>query len=158
MTADRERYRDLARNRKAFHLYEFLDRFEAGIALKGYEVKSARAGKIQLTDAYASVENGQLWLFQCHITPYDHHSHEGFEPPNPGRRRKLLMHRDEIKRLRAKIVEKGLTLIPLRIYLKGSLVKVELGLGRGKKAYDKRETIRRRDQERDAARELRERG
>jgi len=150
--------RDIVRNRKAFHLYEILDRFEAGVALTGYEVKSVRDGRVHLKDAYAAVLDGELWLFQCHITPYPHYTSEGFEVPDPERKRKLLVHRKEIAKLKSKVDEKGLTLVPLRLYFKGSRVKVELGIGRGKKLYDKRESIKKRDMARDQEREMGRRG
>ena len=157
MAQGQEAVRDIARNRQAFHLYEILDRFEAGIALTGFEVKSARQGKVNLKDAFARVDRGEIWLHGCHITPYDHHTHEGLTPVDPLRKRKLLLHREEIRKLKGKVEEKGLTLVALRMYFKGSRIKVELGLGRGKHAFDKRDTLRERDQKRDAERALRER-
>jgi SsrA-binding protein len=150
--------RDVARNRQAFHLYEILDRIEAGIVLTGFEVKSVRQAKVNLRDAFARIEGGEAWLHGCHITPYERHTHEGLTPVDPLRKRKLLLHRSELARLRGKVEEKGLTLVALRMYFKGNRVKVELGLGRGKHTYDKRDTLRRKDQERETARALRERG
>jgi SsrA-binding protein len=158
MSKAQDEHRDIARNRQAFHLYEILDRFEAGIALAGYEVKSLRLGHVNLKEAFARVDRGEAWLFQCHITPYSHHTVEGLTPVDPVRKRKLLLHRDEIRRLQGKVEEKGLTLVALRMYFKGSHVKVELGLGRGKHTYDKRETLRKKDQERETQRALRDRG
>ena len=157
MPKDPQAIRDVSRNRQAFHLYEILDRFEAGIVLHGYEVKSARQGKVNLKDAFARIEGGEIWLHHCHISPYEHHTVEGLTPTDPLRKRKLLMHAAEIRRLKGKVEEKGLTLVALRMYFKGGHIKVELGLGRGKHAYDKRDTLRKKDQEREAARALRER-
>ncbi len=149
--------KDLARNRQAFHLYDIQDRFEAGMVLLGPEVKSIREGKIQLKDAYARVEGGEVWLYQCHISPYSHHTVESLTPVEPLRRRKLLMHKQEIRKLTGRVDEKGLTLVPLRIYLKNGKIKCELGLGRGKKTYDKKDALKERDLDREAARALRER-
>jgi SsrA-binding protein len=153
-----EGLKEAARNRQAFFLYEILERFEAGIALLGPEVKSIRAGRIQLKDAYASVEAGEAWLHQCHIAPYSHHTHGSLTPVDPLRKRKLLLHKKEIHKMRGWVDQKGLTLVPLRVYFKGGKVKVELGLGRGKKSYDKRDAIREKDLDREQARALRERG
>ncbi len=158
MKEAKEGLKEAARNRQAFFLYEILERFEAGIALLGPEVKSVRAGRIQLKDAYASVEDGEAWLNQCHIAPYAHHTHLSLTPVDPLRRRKLLLHKKEILKMRGWVDQKGLTLVPLRVYFKGGKVKVELGLGRGKKAYDKRDAIREKDLDREQARTLRERG
>ncbi len=158
MKEAKEGLKEAARNRQAFFLYEILERFEAGIALLGPEVKSVRAGRIQLKDAYASVEGGEAWLHQCHIAPYAQHTHLSLTPLDPLRRRKLLLHKKEILKMRGWVDQKGLTLVPLRVYFKGGKVKVELGLGRGKKAYDKRDAIREKDLDREQARALRERG
>jgi SsrA-binding protein len=158
MTSSQEAAKEITRNRQAFHLYDILERWEAGIALLGPEVKSVREGKIQLKDAYASIEGGQLWLFQCHVSPYKFHTHEALTPLDPLRRRKLLMHRKEIDKLKGRVEEKGLTLIPLRVYLKRGKVKVELGLGKGRKLYDKREAIKKRDMAREEAQALGRRG
>ncbi len=149
--------KEAARNRQAFFLYEILERFEAGIVLLGPEVKSIRAGKIQLKDAYATVEKGEAWLHQCHIAPYAHHTHEALTPVDPLRRRKLLLHRKELDKLRGRVEEKGLTLVPIRVYFKKGKVKVELGLGKGKKVYDKREALKAKDLDREQERSLRER-
>jgi SsrA-binding protein len=157
MTERQEAHKDLARNRQAFYLYEILDRFEAGMVLLGPEVKSIRQGKIQLKEGYANVEEEELWLYQCHISPYSHHTHEALTPIDPLRRRKLLLHRKEIQKLRGRVEEKGLTLIPLRIYMKNGKIKCELGLGRGKKTYDKKEAIKERTIARETDRALRER-
>lgn len=149
--------KEAARNRQAFFLYEILERFEAGIVLLGPEVKSVRAGKIQLKDAYATVEKGEAWLHQCHIAPYAHHTHEALTPVDPLRKRKLLLHRKELDKLRGRVEEKGLTLVPIRVYFKKGKVKVELGLGKGKKIFDKREALKAKDLDREQERSLRER-
>lgn len=138
-------------NRAARHFYEILETFEAGIVLNGFEVKSIREGRVQIKESYASFENGELFLFNCHISPYAHHTHTSLSPINPLRKRKLLMHKIELKRLKGKSEEKGLTLIPLKLYQKGRKIKVELALCRGKKAFDKRETIKKREAEREKA-------
>lgn len=141
-------------NKKASHDYEILERYEAGIVLTGTEVKSIRAGRINLKDSYARVIEGELWLEGCHISPYSHGNLNNHEPE---RRRKLLLHRREIARLIGATTREGLTLVPLRVYLKRGKVKVELGLAKGKKAHDKRETLRRRTIEREIAAELKRR-
>jgi SsrA-binding protein len=137
----------VADNRKAFHDYHVLERFEAGIVLTGTEVKSARDGKIQLRDAYAGVESGEVWLLNAHISPYTHGNIWNHEPT---KKRKLLLHRQEIKKLIGKVQEKGLSLIPLKMYFKNGKLKCEVGICRGKKMHDKREAIKTRDEERDA--------
>ncbi len=137
----------IAENRKARFDYEILETFEAGIELKGSEVKSIRQGKVSLKGAYADVKDGEVYLLGMNIAPYDPSGKFGHDPLRP---RKLLLHKWEIKRLIGKVKEKGLTLIPLKVYLKGHLVKVELALVRGKRKYDKRETIKRRELEREA--------
>jgi SsrA-binding protein len=141
-------------NRKARHDYHILENFEAGIVLKGSEIKSIRAGKVNLSDAYARPENGELWLYNSHIASYDAASYNTHEPIRP---RKLLLHRKEIDGLTSKVVQKGLTLVPLKLYIKHGVAKVELGVARGKKVYDKRETIARRDAEREMERALKHR-
>lgn len=139
-------------NRQARFQYEILETLEAGIQLKGTEVKSVRAGKVNLRDGYVLIRNNEAWLLNVHISPYnasgDYFNHE------PKRDRKLLLHSKEIRRLIGQLEQKGLTLVPLKMYLKGSLVKVSLGLGRGKKLHDKRETIKRRQDSREMARAL----
>jgi len=145
----------VASNRRARHDYEILDTFEAGIALLGPEVKSLRNGKANLTDGYAVIRRGEVFLAHVHIGPYEKAWRENAEPR---RERKLLLHRAEISRLEGKVAERGLTLIPLQLYFKNGRAKVELGLCRGKRRYDKRESIRRRETERDLQRELRGRG
>lgn len=136
----------VASNRKAFHDYFILDKLEAGIALLGTEVKSIREGRINLKDSYAIVRDGEPFLVNCHISPYSHGNRENHDPL---RTRKLLLHHKEIRKLIGKTQEKGLTLVPLRVYLKRGRIKVELGVARGKKEYDKRETERRKEVDRE---------
>ena len=136
----------IADNRKARFDYHILETFEAGIMLLGTEVKGIREGKANLRDAYARVEKGEVWLYNVHINPY---SHRGYVDHDPKRRRKLLLHRQEIRKLIGKTVEKGLTLVPTRMYFKGGKVKVAIALARGKQMHDKRETIKRRETERE---------
>jgi SsrA-binding protein len=145
----------VARNRRARHDYHILDTFEAGIALLGPEVKSLRNGKDSLTDGYALIRRGEVFLANVHVGPYEKAWRENADPR---RERKLLLHRAEISRLEGKLAERGLTLIPLRLYFKNGRAKVELGLCRGKRRYDKRESIRQRETERDLQRALRGRG
>lgn len=135
----------IADNRRARHEYEILETFEAGISLVGTEVKSLRGGQANLQDAFARVEEGEVWLYNCHISPYDKGNRFNHDPV---RKRRLLMHRREIIKLKSKIQEKGLTLIPLRLYFKGSLAKVALALAKGKQLYDKRDTVSKRDSKR----------
>jgi SsrA-binding protein len=141
----------IATNRRARFDYELLDRFEAGLVLLGPEVKSLRAGRANLTDAYATVRKGELWLVSAHISPYEQAGRENTEPR---RDRKLLMHRNEIARLRSKINEKGLTLVPVSLYWKDGRAKCELALARGKRRHDKRQTIRQREEKREVDRAL----
>jgi SsrA-binding protein len=155
MGEDRAELRVVASNRRARHDYEILDTFEAGIALFGPEVKSLRNGKASLTDGYAVIRRGEVYLENVHVGPYEKAWRENADPR---RERKLLLHRAEISRLAGKLAERGLTLIPLRLYFKRGRAKVELGLCRGKRRYDKRESIRRRETERDLQRTLRGRG
>jgi SsrA-binding protein len=136
----------LATNRKAFHEYFILEKLEAGIALLGTEVKSIREARINLKESYAAIKEGEAYLFNCHISPYSHGNRENHDPL---RRRKLLLHSREIRKLIGKTQEKGLTLVPLRVYLKRGRIKVELGVARGKKLYDKRETERRKETDRE---------
>lgn len=131
--------KEVAVNRQAFHNYEILERLEAGIVLTGTEIKSARDGGVNLKDAYGLVKAGEVWLLNCHISPY---SHGNYANPDPLRTRKLLLNRSEIRKLIGRTTEKGLTLIPLRLYLKNGRLKCELGLGRGRKLHDKREVSR----------------
>jgi len=139
----------LASNRKAFHDYTIEETYEAGIALTGTEIKSVRAGSVNLRDAYAQVRNGELWLMNVHVAPYEPASRQNVDPY---RDRKLLMHRKEILRLASRAQEKGLTLIPLKLYLKKNRAKMEIGLARGKKLYDKRDAIAKRESEREIQR------
>ena len=146
----------VAQNRKARHDYFILDTLECGIVLTGTEIKSVRAGNLNLKDSYASMEKGELWLVGMHISPYEKGSYYNHEPT---RNRKLLVHRNELIRLSGKTREKGLTLIPLSIYIKdGRKAKVELALAKGKTSYDKRDAIAERDAKRDMARATRGRG
>lgn len=142
----------IAENRKARHDYTLEDDFEAGMVLLGTEVKSLRDGRANLKDAYAAIKNGEVWVHQLRISPYTYAHQGGHDPLRP---RKLLLHKHEIKRLIGKVNEKGYALIPLKLYFRGSKVKLKLALARGKKRHDKRESIRRRDQERDLARQRR---
>ena len=136
----------IAENRKAYHDYHLLETFEAGIALLGTEVKAIREGRVNLRDSFARVENGEAFLYNVNISPY---SHRGYADHEPLRRRKLLLHRSEIKKLIGKTVEKGMTLVPVRLYFKNGRVKVAVSLAKGKKDYDKRETIKRREADRE---------
>jgi len=142
---------DVATNRRARHKFELVETIEAGIALRGSEVKSLRSGKAQMSDAYAVVENGEVWLRHLHIPPYAPASNQNHEPE---RQRKLLLHRAEIERLIGKTAQKGLTLIPTRIYFKGPRAKVELALARGKEGRDRRREIADRDVRREIEREF----
>src|SRR5262245_31874809 len=138
--------KSIAENRKALHDYHVLDTWEAGVALLGTEVKSIRAGTVNLRDSFARIEKGEVWLFNVHIGPY---SHAGYATHEDRRQRKLLLHAHEIRKLTGKVAEKGLTLVPLQMYFKNGRVKVALALVKGKQAHDKRETIRRREVERE---------
>jgi SsrA-binding protein len=144
----------IADNRKAFHDYHILETFEAGIALLGTEVKGIREGKANLRDSYARVDQAEVWLYNAHINPY---SHRGYADHDPRRKRKLLLHRQEIRKLVGQVTIKGLTLVPTRLYFKNGKVKVTLALARGKQAHDKRETIRRREVERETRAMVKER-
>jgi SsrA-binding protein len=137
----------VATNKKAYHEYFILEKMEAGVALFGTEVKAIREGRLNLKDSYAMVQGGEMLLFNCHISPYSHGNRENHDPT---RSRKLLLHRQEIRKLIGKTQEKGLTLVPLRVYLKRGKVKIELGVARGKKLIDKRETERRKEADREA--------
>jgi SsrA-binding protein len=145
--SDREQaQRVIAENRKAFHDYHILDRLEAGVALLGTEVKAVREGQVNLRDSFARVDRGEIWLENVHISPY---SHRGYAEHAERRSRKLLLHRHEIRKLIGSVAEKGMTLVPLQLYFKGGRLKVLLGLAKGKQAHDKRETIRRREVDRE---------
>jgi SsrA-binding protein len=136
----------VAENRKAFHDFHLLETFEAGLVLLGTEVKAIREGRVNLRDSFARVEEGEVFLYNVHISPY---SHRGYADHEPLRRRKLLLHRSEIRKLIGKTVEKGLTLVPVRLYFKDGRVKVAVSLAKGKRDYDKRETLRRRETDRE---------
>jgi SsrA-binding protein len=138
--------KSVATNRKARHDYFIEETYEAGLVLTGSEIKSIRAGRVNLRDSFAVVKEGELWLMNAHIAPYDPATYANHEPR---RSRKLLMHRREINRIAGKLQEKGFTLVPLRLYLKDNLAKVELGLGRGKKQYDKRAALREKETRRE---------
>ena len=141
----------VARNRKARHEFEILETLEAGMELRGPEVKSLRAGHVSFLDAFARVERGEMWLYSLHISPYEQANRFNVDPTRP---RKLLLNRQEIRRLAAKVEEKGLTLVPLDIHFSRGYAKVTLAVGRGKKLHDKRETLKRRMQEREAQRAM----
>ena len=150
--SEKRRVKVVSDNRQARYQYHILDTYEAGIELVGTEVKSIRAGKVNLRDGYALIRNGEIWLTNVHISPYQisgqYFNHE------PRRDRKLLLHKREIIKLIGLLKEKGLTLVPLKMYLKGDWVKVSLGVGKGKKLHDKRETIKRREDKREMARAM----
>jgi len=144
----------VATNRKAYHNYYVGDTIEAGVALTGSEIKSIRGGRVSLGEAYVQPERGELWLVNAHIARYEASSYMGHEPTRP---RKLLLHRKEIDSLASRVAEKGLTLVPTKIYLKKGIAKVEIALAKGKKLYDKREVIKRREVERELARTVKSR-
>ena len=144
----------VCQNKKARYDYEIIEVIEAGMVLLGTEVKSLRQGRANLKDSYARIKDGELFLMQCHISPYTHAYYDNHEPD---RVRKLLVHKREIKRLQGKTQEKGLTLVPLRIYFKDGKAKVELALARGKRSYDKRETLKRKTEERELQRAIKDR-
>jgi SsrA-binding protein len=144
----------LASNRAAFHEYHILDKYEAGIALTGTEVKSVLAGRVQLKEGYVAIRDGEAWLFNAHISPYSHGNRDNHEPL---RTRKLLLHRKEIERLDSATVKQGMTLVATRVYLKNRHIKVEVAIARGKKMYDKRETEMRRTIDRETRAQLKER-
>ena len=152
---DREKAQRLvADNRKAHHDYHILETFEAGMVLVGTEVKAIREGRVNLRDSFARVDDGEVFVFNVHISPY---SHRGYAQHEPLRRRKLLLHRTEIRKLIGKTVEKGMTLVPLQMYFKDGRVKLAIGLAKGKKDYDRRETIKRRETERKTRAAIKER-
>jgi len=152
--ANEEQNRPIADNRKAFHDYHILETFECGIALLGTEVKGIREGQANLRDSHARVERGEVWLYNVHINPY---SHRGYVDHDPKRKRRLLLHKYEIRKLIGKTVEKGLTLVPTKMYFKNGKVKVAIGLARGKQDHDKRETLRRREVDRETRAAVKER-
>jgi SsrA-binding protein len=137
---------NIAENRKAFHDFHLLEGFEAGLVLLGTEVKAIREGRVNLRDSFARVEDGEVFLYNVNISPY---SHRGYADHEPMRRRKLLLRREEIRKLIGKTVEKGMTMVPTRMYFKNGRVKVAISLAKGKKDYDKRETIKRREADRE---------
>jgi SsrA-binding protein len=153
-TAREEAQKNIAENRKAFHDYHIVETFEAGIVLVGTEVKSIREGSANLRDSFARVEGGEVWVYNVHINPYSHRGYSDHEPTRP---RKLLLHRQEIRKLIGKTVEKGMTLVPTRLYFKNGHVKMSLALAKGKQARDKRETIKRREAERETRAAIKER-
>jgi len=136
----------IAENRKASHDFHLLETFEAGLVLLGTEVKSIREGRVNLRDSFARLEDGEVWVHHIHISPY---SHRGYADHEPVRRRKLLLHADEIRKLAGKVETRGMTLVPMRMYFKNGLVKLAVCLAKGKKDYDKRETLKRREAERE---------
>ena len=146
--------KNIAENRKAFHDYHILETFEAGVALVGTEVKSIREGRVNLRDSYAQVKGGEVFLYNVHIQPY---SHRGYADHEPMRDRKLLLHAHEIRKLIGSTVERGMTLVPVRMYFKNGRVKVALALAKGKQAHDKRDAIRKRETERETRAALKER-
>jgi SsrA-binding protein len=149
-----ETNRNVAQNRRARHEYDILETFECGMALRGAEVKSIRLGQVTLQDAYARVDDGELWLLGCHIAPYEYSN--GFGAVAPDRRRKLLIHRHEIDELKGRVAQQSLTLVPLSMYFKDGRAKVEIALARGRKLHDKRHAIAERDASREAARSIKE--
>jgi SsrA-binding protein len=155
MPTEREKaQRNIAENRKAFHDYHILETFEAGVVLVGTEVKAIREGKVNLRDSFARIESGEVWVYNMHISPY---SHRGYADHEPTRRRKLLLHRQEIRKLIGRTVERGMTLVPTRMFFHNGHVKLAVGLAKGKKAHDKRETIKRRDADRETRAAVKER-
>jgi SsrA-binding protein len=144
---------DIATNRAASHKYEFLDKLECGLVLRGTEVKSLRENGAQLKDGFATIRDGEIWLYNVHIPPYGPASRDNHEPERP---RKLLAHRREIERWIGRTTEKGLTIVPTRLYFSDSRAKVEISLARGKDRFDKRETLKKKDMQRDMQRALRE--
>jgi SsrA-binding protein len=144
----------LSVNRQASHNYHLLERFEAGLALTGTEVKSIREGLVNLRDSYASLKDGEVWLLNCHIS---HYTHGNIYNHDPLRSRKLLLHKEEIRKLIGKVRERGFSLVPTRLYLKNGRIKVEMALAKGKREYDKRETERRREAEKEARQAIRSR-
>jgi SsrA-binding protein len=145
--------KQIATNRKALHDYSIEDTYEAGVALTGTEIKSVRAGRVNLRDGYVQIRDGEAWLLNVHISPYDFGNRENHEPR---RERRLLLHRQEIRRLQSKVAERGWTIVPLRIYLKTGRAKIEIGLARGKRLYDKRDAVAERDMDRDLERAIKD--
>ncbi len=151
MSKDKASVKLIANNKKAFHDYFIEDKYEAGIALFGTEIKSLRMGKCSVKESYIRIENGEVYIVGMHISPYEKGN---IFNKDPLRTRKLLLHKQEIRKLNGKLTEQGYTVVPLQVYLKGSLVKVEIGLAKGKKLYDKRQDIARKDARREAEREF----
>ncbi len=147
-------YKIVSDNRQARFLYDILETYQAGIELKGTEVKSIREGKVNLRDGYGLIRNGELWLINVHISPWG--SASNYFNHDPLRTRKLLLHKEEIRKLVGKVEQKGLTLVPLKMYLKNGWVKVDIGLGKGKKLHDKREDMKRRDDKREIERAIKQ--
>ncbi|MFW5807978.1 MAG: SsrA-binding protein SmpB [Spirochaetota bacterium] len=152
-TEKTEKPMDIARNKRARFEYDILENFEAGIVLKGTEVKSLREGRVNINEAFAKIQNEEVFIQQMSISPYSRGNIHNHVPDRP---RKLLMHKREIKRLTGKIKEKGLTLVPLRLYFKNGIAKIELGLAKGKTLYDKRETLKKRTDQREIQRTIKE--
>lgn len=148
-------FKQVAANRKALHDYTIEDAYEAGIVLTGTEIKSVRAGRVNLRDGYVQIKDGEAWLLNVHISPYDFGNRENHEPK---RERKLLLHHREIRRLQSKVNERGWTIVPLRVYLKEGRAKVEIALARGKRLYDKRDAVAERDMDRDLRRAIKDWG
>ena len=147
MKSEREQaQKSVAENRKAFHDYHILETFEAGVQLVGTEVKAIREGNVNLRDSFARVDGGEVWVYNIHINPY---SHRGYADHEPTRKRKLLLHRQEIRKLIGRTVERGMTLVPLRLYYKGGRIKLAVSLAKGKQSHDKREAIRKREVDRE---------
>ena len=146
--------KEIAVNRQAFHNYDIIEKFEAGLVLTGTEIKSAREGRVNLKDSYGLVKAGEVWLLNCHISPYSHGNYANHEPL---RTRKLLLRRAEINRLIGRTTERGLTLVPLRMYLKEGLLKCELALAKGRKVHDKREVARKKTIDKETKQALSER-
>lgn len=148
---DKDNYKLIANNKKAYFDYFIEDTWEAGIALHGTEVKSVRMGKCSIKEAFIRVEDGEVFVYNMHISPYEKGN---IFNKDPLRVKKLLLHRHEVNKILGEVTQKGYTLVPLQVYLKGSLVKVQVGLGRGKKLYDKRDTIAKKDQRREAEKDF----
>jgi SsrA-binding protein len=146
-------FKQVAANRKAMHDYTIEDAYEAGVVLTGTEIKSVRAGRVNLRDGYVQIKDGEAWLLNVHISPYDFGNRENHEPK---RERKLLLHRQEIRRLQSKVNERGWTIVPLRVYLKEGRAKVEIALARGKRLYDKRDAVAERDMDRELQRAVKD--
>ena len=151
MSKDNSSFKLIANNKKAYHEYFIEDKYEAGIALFGTEIKSLRQGKCSVKESYIRIENGEVYIVGMHISPYEKGN---IFNKDPLRTRKLLLHKQEIRKLTGKLTEQGFTIVPLQVYLKGSLIKVEIGLAKGKKLYDKRQDIAKKDARREAERDF----